>query len=83
MVQTLGEKRRATLPQIAADFYAGPSTSVPMRTIQRNIIDMGYRSRRPTHVPLLTAQHKALRLTWASQYRHWAVHDRKHVAWAD
>ncbi|GFX81771.1 transposable element Tcb2 transposase [Trichonephila clavipes] len=35
--------RRATLPQIAADFNAGPSTSVTVRTIYRNIIDMGFR----------------------------------------
>ncbi|GFV63030.1 HTH_Tnp_Tc3_2 domain-containing protein [Trichonephila clavipes] len=45
----------ATLPQIAADFHAGPSTSVAVRIIQRNIIDMDFRSRRPTSVPLLTA----------------------------
>ncbi|GFS56860.1 HTH_Tnp_Tc3_2 domain-containing protein [Trichonephila clavipes] len=54
--------RRATHPQIAADFNAGPSTNVTVRTIQRNIIDIGFRSRRPTRVPLLTARHKALRL---------------------
>ncbi|GFS66096.1 transposable element Tcb1 transposase [Trichonephila clavipes] len=62
--------RRATLPQIAADFKAGPSTSVTVRTIQRNIIDMGFRSRRPTRVSLLTERHKALRLTWARQHRY-------------
>ncbi|GFX27479.1 HTH_Tnp_Tc3_2 domain-containing protein [Trichonephila clavipes] len=47
--------RRATLPQIAANFKAGPSTSVTMRTFQRNIIDMSFRSRRITRVSLLTA----------------------------
>ncbi|GBM89978.1 hypothetical protein AVEN_41357-1 [Araneus ventricosus] len=51
--------RRATLPQIAADFNAGPSTSVSVRTIQRNIVDMGLRSRRPTPVPLMTARYYA------------------------
>ncbi|GFX43163.1 HTH_Tnp_Tc3_2 domain-containing protein [Trichonephila clavipes] len=55
--------RRATHPQIAADFNFGPSTSVTVRTIQRNIIDMGFRGRMPTRVSLLTARHKALRLT--------------------
>ncbi|GFY09553.1 HTH_Tnp_Tc3_2 domain-containing protein [Trichonephila clavipes] len=62
--------RRATLPQIAADFNAGSSTSVTVRTIQRSIIDMGFRSQRPTRVPLLIARHKALRLAWARQHRH-------------
>ncbi|GFV02020.1 HTH_Tnp_Tc3_2 domain-containing protein [Trichonephila clavipes] len=67
---------RATLPQIAADFNDGPPTSLTLRTIQRNIIDMGFRSRRPTLVPLLTARHKALRLSWT-------VDDWKPVAWSD
>ncbi|GBO26228.1 hypothetical protein AVEN_188148-1 [Araneus ventricosus] len=49
--------RRATLPQIAADFNAGPSTTVSVRTIQRKIIDMGFRSRRTTRVPLMTARY--------------------------
>ncbi|GFU97485.1 HTH_Tnp_Tc3_2 domain-containing protein [Trichonephila clavipes] len=70
--------RRSTLPQIAADFNAGPSTSVTGRTIQRNTIDMSFRSQRPTGVPLLTA-----RLAWALQHRHWTVVDWKHVAWSD
>ncbi|GFT10046.1 HTH_Tnp_Tc3_2 domain-containing protein [Trichonephila clavipes] len=65
LTRIIKRDRRATLPQIAAYFNAGPSTSVTVRTTQRNIIDMGFRSQRPTSVPLLTARHKALRLTWA------------------
>ncbi|GFW96921.1 HTH_Tnp_Tc3_2 domain-containing protein [Trichonephila clavipes] len=75
--------RRAILPQIAADINAGPSTSVTVRTIQRNIISMGFRSRRPTRVPLLTARHKVLRLAWARQHRHWTVDYWKQIAWSD
>ncbi|GFV73414.1 HTH_Tnp_Tc3_2 domain-containing protein [Trichonephila clavipes] len=74
--------RCATVPQIAADFNAGPLTSVTVRTIQRNIIDMGFRSRRPTRTSLLTARHKALRLAWARQHQHWTVNDWKHIAWS-
>ncbi|GFX07451.1 HTH_Tnp_Tc3_2 domain-containing protein [Trichonephila clavipes] len=69
------ESGRATLPQVVADFNAGPSTSVTVRTIQRNIIDMGFRSRWPSSVPLLTARYKTLRLTWAREHRHWTVDD--------
>ncbi|GFY19391.1 HTH_Tnp_Tc3_2 domain-containing protein [Trichonephila clavipes] len=50
---------------------------------ERNIIDMGFRSRRSTCVPLLTALHKTLHLAWARQHRHWTVDDWKHVAWSD
>ncbi|GFU12185.1 transposable element Tcb2 transposase [Trichonephila clavipes] len=79
----LKRDRRATHPQIAADFNAGPSTSVSVRIIQRNIIDMGFPSRRPTHLSFLTARDKALRLTKASKHRHWTVDDWNHVAWSD
>ncbi|GBO42193.1 hypothetical protein AVEN_186866-1 [Araneus ventricosus] len=51
LTRTIKRDRRATLPQIAADFNAGPSTSVSVRTIQRNIIDMGFLSRRLTRDP--------------------------------
>ncbi|GFX98193.1 HTH_Tnp_Tc3_2 domain-containing protein [Trichonephila clavipes] len=69
--------------KIAADFNAWSSTSVTVQAIQRNIIDMGFRSRRPTHVSLLTAWYKVLRLTWGRQHLHWTVIDWKHVAWPD
>ena len=39
-------------------------------------------SRRSTCVPLLTAWHKALRLAWTCQHRHWIFDDWKHVAWS-
>ncbi|GFW75217.1 transposable element Tcb2 transposase [Trichonephila clavipes] len=75
--------RRAVIPKIAADFNARPSTSVSVRTIQQNIIDMGLRSRRLTPVPLLTARHKTSHFPWDRQNRHWTVDDWKHVAWSD
>ncbi|GBN15972.1 hypothetical protein AVEN_21229-1 [Araneus ventricosus] len=59
LTRIIKRDRRATLPQIAADFNAGPSTSVSVRTIQRHIMDMGFRSRRPTRVLLMTARYLA------------------------
>ncbi|GFS81101.1 transposable element Tcb2 transposase [Trichonephila clavipes] len=44
---------------------------------------MGFQSQRSTHVPLLTAQYKVLRLVRACQHRHWTVDDWKYVAWTD
>ncbi|GBN75542.1 hypothetical protein AVEN_185224-1 [Araneus ventricosus] len=54
-----------------------------MRTVRRTVINMGSQSRRPTRVPLLTALHKALLLSWARQHYHWTADDWKHVAWSD
>ncbi|GBN74299.1 Sodium-coupled monocarboxylate transporter 1 [Araneus ventricosus] len=73
----------ATLPQNAANFNDGTSTSVSVRTVQRTVINMGSQIRRSTRVPLLTAQHEASRLTWARQHYHWTVDDWKHVFWSD
>ncbi|GFU37609.1 HTH_Tnp_Tc3_2 domain-containing protein [Trichonephila clavipes] len=83
LTRCLKRDRYATLLKIAADFNVESSTGAIARTIQRNIIDMGFRSRRPTPVPLLTARHKDLRLTWARQHRHCTVDDWKHVTWSD
>ncbi|GBN07942.1 hypothetical protein AVEN_10613-1 [Araneus ventricosus] len=44
---------------------------------------MGSQSQRPTRVPLLTARHKALLLSWARQHYHYTVDDWKHVDWSD
>ncbi|GBN10633.1 hypothetical protein AVEN_70880-1 [Araneus ventricosus] len=44
---------------------------------------MGSHSRRPTRVPLLTALHKALLLSWAREHYHWNVNDWQHVSWSD
>ncbi|GFV22681.1 HTH_Tnp_Tc3_2 domain-containing protein [Trichonephila clavipes] len=55
LTRIIKRDRHATLPQIAADFNVGTSAGVTVRTIQRNIIDMGFRSRSPTHVFLLIA----------------------------
>ncbi|GBN80386.1 hypothetical protein AVEN_219795-1 [Araneus ventricosus] len=79
----LKRDRRTILPQIAADFNDGASTSVSVRTVQRTVINMGSQSRRPTRVPLLTALHKALLISWARQHYHCTVDDWKHVAWSD
>ncbi|GBL78677.1 hypothetical protein AVEN_65248-1 [Araneus ventricosus] len=44
---------------------------------------MGSQNRTPTRVPLFTALHKALLLSWARQHYHWTVDDWKRVTWSD
>ncbi|GBM74702.1 hypothetical protein AVEN_274839-1 [Araneus ventricosus] len=64
LTRILKRHRRGTLPQIATDFNARASTSVSVKAVQRTIIDMGVRSRRPTYLRLLIARHKALYFAW-------------------
>ncbi|GBO16382.1 hypothetical protein AVEN_38212-1 [Araneus ventricosus] len=42
------------------DFNAGALGNVSVRTVERTIIDTGFRNRCPTRVPLLTVRHTAL-----------------------
>ena len=44
---------------------------------------MGYGSRRPARVPLLTERHRLQRLTWARDHLGWTLDDWKTVAWSD
>ncbi|GBM35726.1 hypothetical protein AVEN_58408-1 [Araneus ventricosus] len=83
LTRNLRRVRRATLPQIAANFNVGALISVNVRTVELTIIDMSFRSRSATRVLLLTARHTALCLAWARQHRHWTVDGWKHVEWFD
>ncbi|GBN09991.1 hypothetical protein AVEN_269279-1 [Araneus ventricosus] len=58
----LKQNRRQTVPQLTAQYNAGPSASVSEHTVQRTLLDMGLCSRRPTRVHLLTKRHRQLRL---------------------
>ncbi|GBN29898.1 hypothetical protein AVEN_264949-1 [Araneus ventricosus] len=82
-MRILKRDRRATLPHIAADFNDGASTSASVRTVQRTVINTGSQIRRPTRVPLLTARHKALLLSWSRQHYLWTADDWKHVTWSE
>ncbi|GFS60861.1 hypothetical protein TNCV_2002271 [Trichonephila clavipes] len=55
---------QATFLQIAANFNAEASTNISMGIVQWIIIDMSFRCRMLTHVPLLPALHKVLLLAW-------------------
>ncbi|GFW67836.1 hypothetical protein TNCV_3871671 [Trichonephila clavipes] len=45
-----------------------PINKCQRSTVQRTLIDRGFRSHRPFRVPLLTQWHKALWLVWARQH---------------
>ncbi len=45
--------RLVTLHEMTAEINVGCTMDVSVRTVQRNLVSMGYGSRRPTRVPLL------------------------------
>lgn len=77
------QNRSQTVAQLTAQYNAGPSGNVSEHTVQRTLLDMGLRSKRPTRVPLLTKRHRQLRLRWAREHRDWSMDQWERVAWSD
>ncbi len=57
--------------------------TISERTTHWTLKQMGYSSRRPHRVPLLSAKNRKLRIQFAQAHRNWTVEDWKNVAWSD
>ncbi|GFU88928.1 transposase domain containing protein [Trichonephila clavipes] len=67
------QNRNQTVAQLAAQYNAGPSRTVSEYTVQRTLLDMGLRSKRPSRVSLMTTSHRQLLLLGAREHRDWAM----------
>ena len=52
-------------------------------TVNNRLLSRGYRAYRPTTRPLLTANHRCLRLEWAQRWRNLTVAHWQHVIFGD
>ncbi len=57
--------------------------TISERTTRRTLKQMGYSSRRPHRVPLLSAKNRKRRLQFAQAHQNWIIEDWKSVAWSD
>ncbi|GFV39759.1 transposable element Tcb1 transposase [Trichonephila clavipes] len=74
------QNRSQTVAQLTAQYNAGASRIVLEHTVQRTLLDMGLRSKRPTREPLLTKRHRQLHLRWARDHRDWSMYQWERVA---
>ena len=81
--RVVNSNRQATLRQITAEINVGRTMDVSARTVRRNLDFLGYSSRIPTRVPLLTERHRLQRLSWAREHIGWSLDEWKTVAWSD
>jgi hypothetical protein len=44
---------------------------------------MGYCSRRPHRVPLLSSKNKKKQLQWARDHQHWTIEECKNITWLE
>ncbi len=57
--------------------------TISERTTCQTLKRMGYSSRRPHRVPLLSAKNRKRRLQFTQAHQNWTIEDWKNVAWSD
>ncbi len=82
------DDRKATVTllsnsKITTRYNQGMQNTISERTTRRTLKQMGYSSRRPHWVPLLSAKNRKRRLQFAQAHQNWTIEDWKNVAWSD
>ncbi len=83
MDRLVRDDRKATVIQITTRYNQGMQNTITERTTHRTLKQMGYSSRRPHRVPLLSAKNRKRRIQFAQAHQNWTIEDWKNVAWSD
>ncbi len=83
MGRLVRDDRKATATQITTRYNQGMPNTISERTTRRTMKQMGYSSRRPHWVPLLSAKNRTWRLQFTQAHQNWTIEDWKNVAWSD
>ncbi len=83
MGRLVKDDRKTTVTQITTRYNQGMQNTISERTTHRTLKQMGYSSRRPHRVPLLSPKNRKRRLQYAQAQQNWTIEDWKHVAWSD
>ncbi len=77
------DDRKTTVTQITTRYNQGMQNSISEHTTRRTLKQMGYSSRRPHRVPLLSDKNRKRRLQFAQAHQNWTKEDWKNVALSD
>ncbi len=83
MGRLVRDDRKATVTQITTRYNQVMQNTISESTTRRTLKQMGYSSRRPHRVPLLSAKNRKRRLQFAQAQQNWTIEDWKNVAWSD
>ncbi len=83
MGRLVREDRKATVTQIITRYNQGMQNTISERTTHRTLNQMGYSSRRPHRVPLLSDKNRTRRLQFTQVHPNWPIEEWKNVAWSD
>ncbi len=82
MGRLIRDDRKTTVTQITTRYNQGMQNTISERT-RRTLKQMGYSSRRPHRVPLLSAKNRKRRLQCTHAHQNWTIENWKNVAWSD
>lgn len=68
---------------LRSDMRRHHDVRISRQTVNRRLVERGYRARRPTWKPKLTGQHRARRLAWAREHQRLTPAHWRHVVFAD
>ncbi len=77
------DDRKTTVTQIATRYNKDMQNTISEHTTRRTLKQMGYSSRRPHRVPLLSDKNRTRRLQFTQNHQNWTIEDCKNVAWSD
>ncbi len=82
MGRLVRDDRKATVTQITTRYNQVMQNTISERSTRRTLKQMGYSSRRPHRVPLLSAKNRKRRLQFAQAQQNWTIENWKNVAWS-
>ncbi len=83
MGRLVRDDRKATVTQIITRYKQGMQNTISECTTRRTLKQVGYSSRRPHRVPLLSAKNRKQRLQFIQAHQNWTIEDWKNVSWSD
>ncbi len=64
-------------------YNQGVQNTISEHTTRRTLKQMGYSSRRPHRVPLLSVKNRKRRIQFTQDHQNWTIEDWKNVTWSD
>ncbi len=83
MGRLVRDDRKATVTQITTRYSQDMQNTISERTTRRILKQMGYSSRRPHRVLLLSAKSRKRSLQFTQAHQNWTIEDWKNVPWSD
>ncbi len=75
MSRLVRDDRKATVTQITIRYNQGMQNTISEHTTHRTLKQMGFSSRRPHRVPLLSDKNRKRRLKFAQTHQNWTIED--------